>query len=167
MTMAHLIDRLKNGAAILLLIVLVFLTPSLAPLWVLVILNLLIKESFPFSHFPMYSKFSKFTYYIFITDETGEPIPMRDNFGIRPTFLKKIYITEVKLANPGGLPMTALPETVLNRAGLALLERVRQFPKSREIAAGKFRKLRLYQMNLYLENGTIRREKRFIAEAAV
>ncbi len=153
-----------KGAIYLGLLVLIYLIPALTILWLFTLLNLLIRESFPFSHFPMYSKFSDFTYYVFIADEFGEPIPLKENFGIRTTFLKKIYITEVRALNPKGIATRKLPQALLNEAGIRLLERVRSFPAARRVANHKFERIRLYQVNVTLEKGLIRREKCLIAE---
>ncbi len=138
--------------------------PALTILWLFTLLNLFVRESFPFSHFPMYSKFSDFTYYVFIADEFGEPVPLRENFGIRTTFLKKIYITEVRALNPDGIAMRELPQSLLNEAGSRVLERVRSFPGARKAANQKFERIQLYQVNVTLEKGHIRRKKFLIAE---
>ena len=48
---------------------------------------LVIKENYPFSHFPMYSRNSEKTYVIYITDGKDRPIVYREQFGrsvIRP-----------------------------------------------------------------------------------
>lgn len=143
---------------------LMYFFPALIILWLFTLLNLFIRESFPFSHFPMYSKFSDFTYYVFIANEFGEPIPLRENFGIRTTFLKKIYITEVRALNPEGIATRDLSQSLLNAAGIRLLERVRAFPEARKVANHKFERIRLYQVNVTLEKGHIRRKKCLIAE---
>lgn len=47
-------------------------------------------EFYPFSKFPMYSKFEEKTYIVYLTDRTGKPVPTLD-FGIFASDLKKHY----------------------------------------------------------------------------
>lgn len=67
-----------------------------------------LKESYPFSHFPMYSNFSSFDYVVFITDQDGQPLPLNTvTAGIRTARLKKKFngeLNEVRkeLSKKGG-----------------------------------------------------------------
>ena len=38
------------------------------------IVCLVVKENFPFTHYPMYSNFEDQTYYVWLADGEGEPI---------------------------------------------------------------------------------------------
>ncbi|MEM8955800.1 MAG: hypothetical protein AAGD22_16720 [Verrucomicrobiota bacterium] len=58
---------------------------------VLVVLCLLLRENFPFSHFPMYSSFSRNSYYVYVADANHEPIPIEEITSIRTSALKKAY----------------------------------------------------------------------------
>lgn len=57
------------------------------------LLCLLLKENFPFTHYPMYSNFEDQTYYVWLGDGEGEPIPIQNTTGIRLGRIKKIYNT--------------------------------------------------------------------------
>lgn len=48
-------------------------------------------EEFPFSHFPMYSSFSNYTYYVYVADAKGDPIALESITSVRTSKLKKIY----------------------------------------------------------------------------
>ncbi|MGI8605463.1 MAG: hypothetical protein ACR2OZ_21015 [Verrucomicrobiales bacterium] len=50
---------------------------------------------FPFSNFPMYGDFPDRTYYVYIADEKGNPLPLFTLFGYRTTFLKRVYNRKV------------------------------------------------------------------------
>lgn len=63
----------------------------LTPLFLTLILCLLLKENYPFSHFPMYSRFSDRTYYVYVTDRAGDPIPVQSITYIRTSRIKKVY----------------------------------------------------------------------------
>ena len=56
----------------------------------------IVRENFPFSHFPMYSSFDKYSYYIHIADKDGKPLPIFTLSGHRTSSLKKIYNSELK-----------------------------------------------------------------------
>lgn len=64
------------------------------PLWLLaatVATSLLVQEVYPFSHFPMYSRFYPRTWYVYASDAEGEPLASLDSFGLSTPKLKKIY----------------------------------------------------------------------------
>ena len=59
-------------------------------LTVMVLLGLILRENYPFSHFPMYSTFSHRTYLIYLSNPSGEPRRTRD-LGVSSSGLKKIF----------------------------------------------------------------------------
>jgi hypothetical protein len=54
------------------------------------LLCLVLRESYPFSNFPMYSSFSSQTYYLYLTDAKGQALMTR-KFGFSSSGLKKIF----------------------------------------------------------------------------
>ncbi len=60
--------------------------------WLLLVtvLCLVLRENYPFSHFPMYSSFSNETYFLYLTDAAGQPIAT-SRFGLSSSTLKKIF----------------------------------------------------------------------------
>lgn len=64
---------------------------------VLVIWCSVVQENYPFSHFPMYSKFLPSTYYVYLADKNGDSIPMLSLTGMLTSLLKKIHKHEERL----------------------------------------------------------------------
>ncbi len=56
----------------------------------MVLLCLVLRENYPFSHFPMYSSFSNHTYFLYLTNAAGQPISTV-RFGLSSSTLKKIF----------------------------------------------------------------------------
>lgn len=54
-------------------------------------LCLLLKENFPFTHYPMYSNFEDQTYYVWVADRDGNPFPLQKLTSLRTGRLKKVY----------------------------------------------------------------------------
>jgi hypothetical protein len=59
-------------------------------LLLMTLLCLALRENYPFSHFPMYSSFSRSTYFLYLADEKGTPLPTK-RFGLTSSTLKKIF----------------------------------------------------------------------------
>jgi hypothetical protein len=127
-------------------------------LLVLTLLNLLLRENFPFSHFPMYASFGDFTYYVFVADEHDEPLALRRVFGVSAPFLKKLYDGEVRAHRRAGRALSAMTPTELNRAGLVALTHLWGR------APAGCRLLRLYQVNLRHDGRTVRETRMLVAE---
>ena len=77
----------------------------------MVLLCLVLRENYPFSHFPMYSSFSNQTYFLYLTDAAGRPISSQ-RFGLSNSTLKKIFdrqwrkeLTRFKNAGAARVPM--------------------------------------------------------------
>ena len=58
-------------------------------------LCLALQEEYPFSHFPMYSSFSDYSYYVYVTDGNGDPIPLESLLSVRTSKLKKYYQSQL------------------------------------------------------------------------
>jgi hypothetical protein len=60
--------------------------------WLLamVLLGLVLRENYPFSHFPMFSSFGSKSYFIYLADSHGTPLRTRQ-FGLSNSTLKKIF----------------------------------------------------------------------------
>jgi hypothetical protein len=54
-----------------------------------------LRENYPFSHFPMYSSFSSSTYFLYLTEASGSALHTR-RFGLTSTDLKKIFENEAE-----------------------------------------------------------------------
>ncbi len=60
--------------------------------WLLImtLLCLVLRENYPFSHFPMFSSFSRKTYFLHLADAHGAPLKTRQ-FGLSNSAMKKIF----------------------------------------------------------------------------
>lgn len=78
------------------------LSPSLRFHWLLVLLMAIVipvltartekpGEFYPFSNFPMYSRFAPDTYYVYVTDLNDKPVPIGRTFNIASSDVKKAY----------------------------------------------------------------------------
>jgi len=52
-------------------------------------------EQYPVTRFPMYDKFPDHTFYVYVADKNGDPIPVHDLTGINTSKLKKPYDKEL------------------------------------------------------------------------
>ena len=68
--------------------------------WLLVmtLLCLVLRENYPFSQFPMYASFSRKTYYLYLTNESGAEIPTQP-FAISNSGLRKIFDSYYRIAS--------------------------------------------------------------------
>jgi len=64
-------------------------------LWVLVPLLLIVRENYPFSHFPMYSGMAPGAHYYYLADEQGEALPVKKLFGLSASRMKKVYYAKL------------------------------------------------------------------------
>jgi hypothetical protein len=60
------------------------------------VIALLIRENYPFSHNPMYSKFDPYTYFLHVTNENDKVLFFREEFGFSAIRLKKVFSTNFK-----------------------------------------------------------------------
>ena len=60
-------------------------------LWAFVIFSLVVRENYPFSHFPMYSSIAPETHYFYLTDGEDNKLGTKTNFGMSASNLKKKY----------------------------------------------------------------------------
>jgi len=80
-------------------------------------------EFYPFSNFPMYSRFEPETYYIYITGEKGDIVPTAATFGRSISDIKKTYdrkLSNLKKDTKGVRKMDLGPEKKAEAAREAL-----------------------------------------------
>ena len=96
-------------------------------LLVMTLLCLVLRENYPFSHFPMYSSFSRSTYFLYLADEKGAPLPTK-RFGLTSSTLKKIFDSQRRKALqniPGSYSdRVRAAEDTAGRASLRYLDRL-------------------------------------------
>ncbi|MGI8601521.1 MAG: hypothetical protein ACR2OZ_00820, partial [Verrucomicrobiales bacterium] len=108
------------------------------------------KEAFPFSHYPMYSGFDPWEYYVYVADGAGNPLPLEKlTAGYKCNSLKKKFddlideIPDVK--NRDVTPEMAQP------AGRQVLS---WLGKTYPALAAKA-PLRLYQVEVFMKDGSV------------
>ncbi len=138
--------------------------PWLALVFTLICLKA--KEFFPFSHFPMYSRFPAASTCLYLADETDQVLFSRPTFDVASSTLKKIMGTKLKAAKKAAgddVALDELPEAVRQKAGLEVLEWVMAThpPKDPAVIHGK---LRLYELEYRVKDGKIETTRTLIAE---
>ncbi len=109
----------------------------LAPLLLLSLACLVVREQFPFSHFPMYSSFGHRTTYVFLADGEGAPLATREVAPVSTPTLKKIYENEVRRETERlGVRRSRLPLDARAAAGRRTLEYLHRLPSFRPPATG-------------------------------
>lgn len=132
-------------------------------------------EWYPFSNFPMYSTFEPTAYFVYVTDESDQPVPIWDIFGTWPSAVKKGYdallkteITRLKDAaqKQGGKYARRIVEMSgeeCRPAGDAILRQMRDSsPHPEELR--KHKGYRLQQVDITLENGRIVQKTKRVGE---
>ena len=142
---------------------------SLKVFVIVIALCLVIREEFPFSDFPMYQSFSNYTYYVYVTGEDGEPLPLDTLTGVRAANLKKIYDSKIKELRSETKKRTgdwrgtaALTDEDRRPLGEKTLGWLRQNSKD-PAALASFGTLTFHHVGLTIEDGKIVRDDDAIA----
>lgn len=135
------------------------------PLLLLTAASLLIQEQYPFSDFPMYSSFGPTTYYLYLADGAGAPIPALTTVGMSTTTLKKIFATEIRKERERlpARPKRLTPEQK-QAVGERLLAKLKASPVAQRRGGKVPAVLRLYEVNISLAGGRFEKETALIAE---
>ena len=132
-----------------------------------VAISLMVKENYPFSHNPMYSKFDPYTYYLHATDEKGETLLFREQFGFSAIRLKKVFTTKMKEVEKNPETKQLPREERFRIAGEGTLL---QYHRQRRPETGRpmeYRGLRLLRTDIRLAPGKIDERVAVIAEIDV
>jgi hypothetical protein len=119
---------------------------------------------FPLSSFPMYGDFPDRTYYVYVTNGNGEPIPLFTKFGYKTTFLKRVYNRKVnelvrKMEAEGEeVELHWLTPAQLRPAGDATLEWLVASDRRRKTGGLPAQSLRLEQVNILQRGRELVRE---------
>jgi hypothetical protein len=133
-------------------------------LLVMVLLGLILRENYPFSNFPMYSSFSRRTYFIYLANAAGEPIKTRD-LKLSNSTLKKIFDRhrreELLRFTNAGEKRVVLAEQA---AGRALLDYLHHLSASRPEITGRLRGAEIRHVTVIQENNSIVLKTKTIAD---
>jgi hypothetical protein len=132
-------------------------------LLVMVLLGLVVRENYPFSHFPMFSSFSGKSYCIYLADPHGTPLRTR-RFGLSNSTLTKIFDRErrkelVRFADAGKERVSRAEAA----AGVALLRYLDGLTKNRPQAKPLLPGLQVEHLELQQHGSALVLETRTVA----
>jgi hypothetical protein len=158
-----LINTFRFGALLIAAAAIWILDVRLKALILITLFNFTLKENFPFSNYPMYSRLSSKTYFILVTDDCDRRIPLKSRFGIAADFLKRLFKHEVEIvAADKGCPVRRLTVSDLEAPAQKTLKILLDHAGSN--CPNDIRMLRLYQVNLSIQSSSVKREKVLLAE---
>ena len=144
--------------------------PVARQLWLVAVglaLMLIVKENYPFSHFPMYSRNSEKTYLIHITDGEDRPIVFRQQFGRSVIRVKKIFDKAVARSKKDPDFEGKSREETEQILGIATLRQAVEERKPRVENPESYELLRLWKTDLRLEGSEIEERPYLLAEIRV
>jgi hypothetical protein len=126
----------------------------------LVIISLAARENYPLSHYPMYDRFTDHTFYVYIADKDGEPIPVQSLTGIRTSRIKKPYDKALNVVRKrlDKRKRELTPEESREAGMAALLKLYEDSPPAGQTKLEALSPLRLYEVDIYARNGAIEKE---------
>lgn len=133
----------------------------------LVIISLLARENYPLSHYPMYDRFTDHTFYVYVADGDGEPLPVQTLTGKRTSRIKKPYDKALdKVRKALGKRKRELTPAESEEAGLAALRDLYEFAGTDgQQKLEQSAPIRLYQVDIFARDGEIdKRPPELIAE---
>ena len=123
-------------------------------------------EFYPFSNFPMYSRFSPDTYYVYVTDLEDKPLSFAATFGLAISNAKKAYdrkLTNLKKEGGGKGKKADLPPEVKRIAADEVLHwLVESAPEPALVKAHGG--LRLHQVDVMYRDGRVSKTSRQVGE---
>lgn len=123
-------------------------------------------EFYPFSNFPMYSRFSPDTYYVFVTDLNDQPIAVGNTFGTAVSNVKKMYdrkLINLKKEAGGKIKKADLPDAVKRIAADEVLHWLADNAHNREVMKERSG-LRLHQVDVIFKEGRVSKSSRQVGE---
>jgi len=138
--------------------------PASVLVW-FVLFSLLVKENYPFSHYPMYKGFEDKTHYFYIASE-GEPVPAKPMFKVSVPSIKKLHGNVMETLaderDDGTRAYQLGPEAEIE-AGRRLLDHLRaQMPAKRKkkFAETLTKPLTLMRVDIQYADGTFTKTPR-------
>ena len=123
-------------------------------------------EFYPFSNFPMYSRFSPETYYVFVSDIENQPVAVGPAFGIAISNVKKAYdrkLTNLKKEAGGKGKKADLPAEKKRMAADEVLHWLTE--NAPDPAAIKARSgLRLHEVTIVFKEGRVSKTQSQVGE---
>jgi hypothetical protein len=137
----------------------------LVPMFVAIAVCHAVGEFYPFSSFPMYSKFDDRTYLAFLRSADGEDLPTKPTVKMVSSQLKKRYgdeLDELKDKYEGShFDWTAEQK---REAGEKTLKYLKEIYAPKAFARGKLDGLRLIDVRITIENGKLVKREEEVAQ---
>ena len=123
-------------------------------------------EFYPFSSFPMYSKFSANPVYLYVTDIHDKPIASATQLGVRTSVIKKNYDEKVRVVGKReGTAISKLSQPLKQEAGMQVLRVLKEELAAEYIAKNNLGVLRLYETIIrFDDNGEISETTTLVGE---
>ena len=127
-------------------------------------LCLAVGENYPFSNFPMYSAFAKNSYYLYLADAAGRPLPTT-RFGVTTSRLKKIFeLKRRALFRVKAGATKPEPAAVDRAAGAALLQYLEMLPAVRSQKSSLLRGLQVRRVGIFWKAASLRTDTQTLAQ---
>ena len=121
---------------------------AIFPILVYIALSMILKENYPFSHFPMYSNPStKPLSYFYLADGEGEPLRLLYHTGLTTSRLTKRVGNEKRKYEKGDLK----EEEIVAKAGVDVLRFIRKMNAKRSKTRPLPEDIQLVQMRITLD----------------
>lgn len=118
-------------------------------------------EFYPFSNFPMYSRFEPDTYYVYVKDVRDEIVPVGTVFGRSISDLKKTYDSNLKRLKADSklkVDKMDLPMDIKGKAAVSSLEwLVSITPKEKRAVLQQHAGLVLHEVQIVYKDGAIQK----------
>jgi hypothetical protein len=137
------------------------LRTPLTALAIFVVTCLIIKENFPFSHFPMYARPSAERGYFVVTDGEGNPIPVGTLTGVTASQVGKAYRKKSKEVGREAAGVVGPSRADRDRTvGMEIFQMLREqaSKRGRDIPE----KLQLHLVEIRFADGQIKEDKRVL-----
>jgi hypothetical protein len=126
-------------------------------------------EFYPFSNFPMYSRFEPDTYYVYVMNKRGEIVPVGTTFGRSISDLKKTYDSNLKRVKAEAklkVDKMDLPSELKAKAAVTSLEWLISItPKSQLEALRKHEGLVLHEVQIVCREGKIHKTDAIVGQS--
>lgn len=123
-------------------------------------------EFYPFSNFPMYSRFAPDTYYVYVTDLKNQPVAVGPTFGIAISNVKKAYdrkLTRLKEESGAKLKKVDLPAEMKSlAAGEVLNWLTENAPQPDAVRA--LGGIRLHEVTVLYRDGRVSKNEHQVGE---
>jgi hypothetical protein len=127
-------------------------------------------EFYPFSNFPMYSRFEPETYYVYVTDGKGGIVPVGTMFGRSISDLKKTYDRKLSILKKtvSGVRKSAMPPELKEQAAHEALQWLLDItPVKTKDQVKTFHELNLHEVQIKFRDAKIDKQDELVGTLPV